>query len=112
MTELCLLRVVVARGAQHHHHAVAIDLVDKAHRRGLAGATMVEVVEGYGASHLTHRASRWALSDAVAYEILVVDEEERVRAFLAEIGPELGRHGLATTETVTLVAGRWRGTGS
>lgn len=74
----------------------------------MAGATMVEVVEGFGTSRRVLRAGRWALSDAVAYEILIVDTEEKVRDFLAEARPELGGHGLATTEAVTVVGGRWR----
>ena len=56
MSKFAMLRIVVRRGAQHHHHALALNLVIRAHRAGLAGATMVEVVAGFGAAHRSHTA--------------------------------------------------------
>lgn len=106
MTDARLVRIVVRRGARQRHHALALDLMSRAQRTGLAGATMLEVIGGFGADHRTHTAGRWALSDAVAYEILIVDTEERIGGFIEEVAAELGQQGLIVIETVELVGGR------
>lgn len=106
MTQARLVRIMVRRGAQHRHHSLALDLMSRAHRAGLAGATMVEVVGGFGVHHRTHTAGRWALSDAVAYQILIVDTEERLRSFLDEARSEIGEHGFVVVETVQVAGGR------
>lgn len=106
MSNAVMLRIVVRRGSQHRHHALALDLVSRAQKAGLAGATMVEVVAGFGAAHRTHVSSRWALSDAVAYQILIVDTEDKVDRFLDGIRSEIAERGLVTKESVTVISGR------
>ncbi|MHB1854640.1 MAG: DUF190 domain-containing protein [Acidimicrobiales bacterium] len=106
MSELALLRVVVSRGDHYHHHGVALDLFLRARQAGLAGATMLEVVEGLGAAHRTHVARRLASTDAVAYELLIVDTADKLDRFLTEIRPEVAGRGLVASQPVTLVRGR------
>lgn len=106
MSDVIMLRIVVRRGAQHHHHALALDLVTRAHRAGLAGATMVEVIAGFGDAHRTRMAGRWALSDAVAYQILVVDSEDKIDRFLDEVRADIAERGFITKEPVTVISGR------
>lgn len=108
MSSICLLRIVIRRGARYQHHAVTLDLLLRARKMGLAGATMLEVVEGFGSSHRTRLAGRWALSDAVAYELLLVDTEEKLTRFAEEVGPEIGPRGLVIRQPASLVGG-WIG---
>ena len=105
MSDVVMLRIVVRRGAQYHHHALALDLVSRAQKSGLAGATMVEVIAGLGADHRTRTSGRWALSDAVAYEILIVDSEAKIDRFLEEVRPEIAERGLVTKQPVKVVSG-------
>jgi PII-like signaling protein len=106
VTDARLVRITVRRAARHRRHSLALALMARARRAGLAGATMVEVVGGFGVHHRTHTAGRWALSDAVAYEILIVDTEERLRPFLAEARSDIGERGLVVVETVQVAGGR------
>ncbi len=106
MSQAVMLRIVVRRGAQHHHHALAVDLVSRAQKEGLAGATMVEVVAGFGAAHRARTSGTWALSDAIAYEILIVDTEDKLDRFLDQIRSRIADRGVVTKESVTVVTGR------
>lgn len=106
MTDARLVRIMVRRGARHGHHALALDLMARAQGAGLAGATMLEIIEGFGAARRTHTAGRWSLSDAVAYEILIVDTEEQTRRFIEAVAGEIGDRGLVVTEAVQIVSGR------
>jgi PII-like signaling protein len=106
MSEIAMLRIVVRRGAQHRHHGLALDLISRAHEAGLAGATMVEVVAGFGSARRTRMSGRWALSDAVAYQILIVDTEDKIDRFLDQIRSEIAQRGLVTKEPVTAITGR------
>lgn len=106
MSDLSQLRIVIRRGDQYHHHGVALDLFERARKSGLAGATMLEVVEGLGGSHRAHLARRWSTTDAVAYELLIVDTEERISAFLTSVRGEMGDRGLVSRQAVTMVTGR------
>jgi PII-like signaling protein len=101
-----MLRIVVRRGAQHHHRALALDLVTRARKAGLAGATTVEVIAGFGAAHRTRTSGRWALSDAVAYQILIVDTEDKIDRFLDQVRPEIAERGLVTKDPVSVISGR------
>jgi PII-like signaling protein len=110
-SDVVMLRIVVSRGAKYHHHALSLDLVNRAQKAGLAGATMLEVIEGFGTSHRTRVSGRWAVSDAVAYQLLIVDTEDRVRRFIDEVRSELAGRGLVTEEPVTVLNGADRFTG-
>lgn len=100
-----LLRIIVRRGSRRAHEPLALYLMAQARRAGLAGATMVEVASGFGAPHATREPGPWSPSDAVAYEILMVDRHDRLAAFLDGVRADLAGHGVASVEPVGLVAG-------
>jgi PII-like signaling protein len=105
MSGFSLLRIIIRRGERHGHHSLALELVAQAKAAGLAGATMVEVVSGFGAEHRTRAAGRWALSDAVAYEILIVDAEDKVNLFIDAVRSEIADRGIVVMQAVELVSG-------
>ncbi len=72
-------------------------LVLEARREGLAGATVLRGILGYGANSRLHTWHIERLSQDMPVIIELVDSEERLLAFLAHVEPEL-REGLATLE--------------
>jgi PII-like signaling protein len=83
-------------------------IVELLRDRGIAGATVLRGIEGFGANAHLHTTRLLRLSEDLPILIEVVDEEARIRAVLPEIEDLLG-DGLITLEPIEVVA--YRGTG-
>jgi PII-like signaling protein len=81
--------------------------VHRAHRAGLAGASVLRGIEGYGASSRIHTARLLSLSEDLPIAIVIVDAEERIRGFLPQLD-ELVGEGLVIIDPVEVIryAGR------
>ena len=66
-----------------HHHSLMSELVHRAHSSGMAGATVFQAQEGYGASGRLHR--RHLLSDDAPVTVVIVDEPDKVDSFLNSV---------------------------
>lgn len=79
------LTVIVGESAQWQHHAAFTEIVHRAHAAGLAGATVLRGVEGFGAAGHIHTTRILSLSEDLPVVILVVDEEKKIRDFLPQL---------------------------
>jgi PII-like signaling protein len=70
------LTVFVGEQDAYDHHSVALEVVHRAHAAGLAGATVIRGVEGYGASNHIHTSRLLSLSDDLPLCIIIVDRAE------------------------------------
>jgi uncharacterized protein len=102
------LTVMVSESDQAHHHPVYTEIVHRAHKAGLAGASVFRGIEGFGRSHRIHTTRLVSLSEDLPVAVVIVDTEERVRAFLPEL-EELGIEGLVLLEPVEVVRYAGRG---
>lgn len=64
------------------HNPLGTELVFRAHRAGLAGATTVHGVQGFGVSAKVHREPTWGLIDRAPLIVMFVDTPERIEAFI------------------------------
>ncbi|MCX4747700.1 DUF190 domain-containing protein [Kitasatospora sp. NBC_01287] len=96
------LTVLVGDGDTWHHRPLATEIVHRAHAAGLAGASVFHGVEGFGASRTVHSARLLSMSEDLPVAVVIVDEEERVRAFLPRLAGLVNR-GLVTLEPVEVV---------
>ncbi len=96
------LTIVVGESAQWHHHPVYTEIVHRAHAAGLAGATVIHGIEGYGASRHLHTSRILSLSEDLPVLILIIDEEKKVRDFLPQLD-ELVTRGLVVLDGVEVV---------
>lgn len=109
------LTIFVGAARQWRHRPLYHEIVHRAHQAGLAGASVIRGIEGYGASNHIHTTRILSLSGDLPLEIVIVDEEEAIRAFLPLLD-ELVGDGLVVVEPVEVVryAGRpglpYRGT--
>lgn len=82
-------------------------IVERLRERGVAGATVMRGIEGFGANAHLHTTRLLRLSEDLPVVIEVVDEAERIRAILPELDALVG-DGLITIQPVDVVA--YRGT--
>lgn len=96
------LTVMVGESDRHRHRPLFTEIVHRAHKAGLAGATVLRGVEGFGASSRIHTARLLSLSEDLPVVIVIVDTPERVRAFLPEL-EELVTEGLVLLDDVEVI---------
>lgn len=100
------LTVLIGRSAHFHHHSAALEVLRSARRAGMAGATVLAGVEGYGSSHRLHTPSLRSASEAQTYVVVVVDTVEAVNRFLPSVREAVGGKGVVLLEQVEVVSGR------
>jgi PII-like signaling protein len=96
------LTIFVGEDDQWHHKPLYTEIVHRAHARGLAGASVIRGIEGYGASSRIHTQRILSLSEDLPVAVIIVDAEERIRAFLPELD-ELVSEGLVLLDPVEVV---------
>lgn len=103
------LRLTVLTGENDtwHHRPLHSEIVHRAHAAGLAGASVFRGVEGFGASSIVHTSRLLSLSEDLPVAIVIVDSEDRIRAFLPQLD-ELVTEGLVVLDEVEVIryAGR------
>jgi PII-like signaling protein len=100
-----LLRIFVGESDTWHGRPLYEEIVRRARERGLAGATVLRGIEGFGAHSRIHTSRILRLSEDLPVVIEIVDEAERIEAVLPEFD-ELIREGLITLERVRVIAYR------
>jgi PII-like signaling protein len=105
--EAMLLRIYIGESDHWHHKPLYQELVPAARRQGLAGATVLRGIEGFGASSRIHTSRILSLSEDLPLVIEIVDTADKVEGFLAAVD-ELLTEGLVTMERVEVRAYRAR----
>lgn len=101
-----LLRIFLGESDTIGHDYLYEKIVWLAREHGIAGATVIKGVMSYGASSHVHRARLIELSEDLPVIIEMVDEEEKIDAFLPfvnELFEQCGKGGLITTEKVEVL---------
>jgi hypothetical protein len=98
-----LLRVFVGESSKHEGMPLYEWIVRRAREHGLAGATVLRGLAGFGANSRLHTAKILRLSSDLPIVIEIVDTEENIEAFLPTVDAAIGE-GMATIEKVEV---RW-----
>lgn len=96
------LTIFIGESDHHGHTPLATEIVQRAHRAGLAGASVFRGIEGYGASNHIHTTRILSLSDDLPIAVIIVDRDEAIQAFLPELD-ELINEGLVIIDDVEVV---------
>lgn len=97
-----LLRVFVGESDKHGHVPLYEAIVSKARETGLAGATVLRGVMGFGRHSVMHTAKILRLSEDLPMIVEIVDSLEKIEAFLP-ILDTMVLEGLVTLEQVRVI---------
>lgn len=93
-----LLRIFIGEADKYEHKPLYEWIVLQAREKGLAGATVLRGVMGYGANTRKIQTFRFdTLSEDLPVVVEIVDTEERLEAFVEHIAPRI-KAGLVTLE--------------
>jgi hypothetical protein len=97
-----LLRIYVDELDMQGDHPVYKVVVEAACKRGLAGATALRGVIGFGAGACIHAGGAFQIWKNLPMVIEIVDRPERIAEFLHEL-KQIMHKGLVTLEKVRVV---------
>jgi uncharacterized protein len=106
-----LVRIYIGESDQHDGRPLYQAIVERLRERGVAGATVLRGIEGFGAHARLHTTRLLRLSEDLPILVEVVDSEERIGRILPELDAMV-RDGLITMERVQIIAYRSRNEGS
>ena len=103
-----LLRVFIGESDRYEHKPLYEAIVHRARELGLAGATVLRGVEGFGANSVVHRSTLLEMSADLPILVEIVDTEERVKLLLPHL-ETMVQEGMITMEYVVILMYRHNG---
>lgn len=97
-----LLRIFVGESDKHGHRPLYEAIVLKARETGMAGATVLRGVMGFGKHSVVHTAKILRLSEDMPMVVEIADGLERIEQFLPLLD-EMITDGLVTLERVRVI---------
>lgn len=108
-SEASLLRVFIGESDKVDGRPLYEVIVEEARKRGMAGATVLRGFLGFGANSRIHTTKVLRLSEDLPVVVEIVDTEDKIEAFLPELGKMMGKmmgEGLVTLEKVRVITYR------
>ncbi len=96
------VRIFIGESDQWHGKPLYTAIVERIRQEGLAGATVLHGVEGFGAHSRIHTARILRLSEDLPVVIEVIDIEERINRILP-ILDEMVSEGLITIQDTRII---------
>jgi PII-like signaling protein len=100
-----LLRIFIGESDRHQGRPLYEAIVLGARKRGMAGATVLRGVMGFGADSRMHTAKILRISEDLPIIVEIVDNPTRIAEFLPELDAMI-QEGLITLERARVIAYR------
>ena len=94
-----LLRIIIGEAARYEHKHLYEWIIIKAREQGIAGATAVRGMMGYGAGSRIKTSSILCLSEDLPVVIEMIDSQQKLERFLDTLDPVIPE-GVVTMEQV------------
>ena len=100
-----LLRIFIGESDKFNGKPLHEEIVKLARQKGLAGATVLRGLMGFGAHSRVHTAKILRLSEDLPIVIEIVDKPERIQLIMPDLDGML-KEGLITLEDIKVIAYR------
>jgi PII-like signaling protein len=100
-----LLRIFIGESDTWHGKPLYEAIVERVRREGLAGATVLRGLEGFGAHSRLHTSRILRLSEDLPVVIEIVDSAEQIDRILPTLD-EMVEEGMVTVERVQVITYR------
>jgi PII-like signaling protein len=107
-SEAHLLRIFIGESDKHHGRPLYEVIVEEARKKGIAGATVLRGVLGFGANSRIHTSKILRLSEDLPVVIEIVDLPDRIQELLP-VFDSMITEGMITLEKVRIIAYRHNG---
>lgn len=97
-----ILSVYIGESDRYHKKPLYHAIVELAKKEGLAGATVIRGIEGFGANSRIHSANLIRLSEDLPVIVRIIDSEEYINKILPKLD-EMVKEGLMTLENVEII---------
>jgi hypothetical protein len=103
--QAAILRIYISSTDKTGQTPLSEFIVFEAKKEGIAGATVLQGILGYGASSVIHSYKFWEVSEKVPTVIELVDEETKILSFFEKLHPRLDamKYGCLVTYEKTTV---------
>lgn len=101
------LRIFIGESDRWHHRSLADAILEMLRSEGLAGATVLRGVAGFGANSRIHTAHVLRLSEDLPVVIEVIDRTDRIEKVLPKLD-EMVEEGLVVLSDVEVILYRHR----
>lgn len=85
LTPACRLSIYLGNADTYRYRALSAEILHRAHRAGIAGATTLLGIQGYGQSTTIHTTPRWAIIDRTPVTVHLIDTPQKIRHFLPSL---------------------------
>lgn len=96
------LSIFIGEDDTWHHKPLHHEIVTRAREAGLAGATVLHGCEGYGTSSIIHTNRLLSMTEDLPILVIIIDTEDRIRAFLPELDELVGEGTVLLDEVEVL----------
>ena len=105
-SEANLLRIFIGEADRFEGKPLFEAIVNLARQRGMAGATVLRGLMGFGADSRMHSAKILRLSEDLPIVIEIIDKSENIESFLPVLDNMI-KEGLVTLEKIRVIAYRY-----
>jgi PII-like signaling protein len=85
-----------------HHRPLYSEIVHRAHKHGLAGATVLRGIDGFSATSAIHRERFFGVAEHLPITIVIVDSRQQIAAFLESLDGMLAKGVVVLDEVEVL----------
>ncbi|HOJ60479.1 MAG TPA: DUF190 domain-containing protein [bacterium] len=100
--ENILLRIFINVFQKWHHYPAYEAIVQMAHKAHMAGATVLEGLEGFGQNGVILKEKAWRIANDREVIVEIVDTKEKIDSFLTLIEPML-QDAIVTLERACVI---------
>jgi len=100
------VRIYISSTDKFEHKPLYEVIVFSARKHGIAGATVLKGIMGYGASSVIYSDKLWEISEKIPLVIEIIDESDKIDSFTESIKPlfeNIGKGHIVTVEETTVI---------